>query len=343
MKSGALILSTLVSLSGASPLEPRQLLDFGLLDAAPQPSTYSVPLDATPFTVSYDLPAATEAAIANPLPVEVVGKRGLDTRTSDACTSLNKGSGPVPAPDTPEAFLAYSGFADAANSAPVPDGYVQTFKNLKGSNSAYGYSGFSTLESYDTAECARRCNNVDSCSGFNIYFERDPSIVPGDGCTNPDSTTEIKCVYWGGYISADNANNVGQWRSDFHVVIAGSNGYMQTQVPDIPGFDGVYLGNASINAPLNCLGQDTYMGAKIFTQSFFDPSLCAAACKSQNEYNVAHPPQTGSPKICRFFVTYMSEINGSPEGQYCAMYTQAWDKSYATNDVSFSRLYIPCC
>ncbi|KAI0397632.1 hypothetical protein F5Y17DRAFT_318901 [Xylariaceae sp. FL0594] len=337
MKATTVLLSTAASLVGATPLEPRQVLDFAVLDAAPDPPTYSVPLEATPFTVAYDLPSATQAAINAPLFTQAtVSKRDLEmltARTSDACSPLAAGAGPIPAPDTAEAFLAYGSFADAANSAPVPSGYHQTFQNLQASNNAYGYSGFSTLDTYDTAECARRCNNVNSCSAFNIYFERDPSTVPGAGCEDPASTTVIKCVYWGGYISADNANNNGQYREQFHVVIAGSNGYVKNTVPNVPGYTGVYLGNASINAPLNCLGQDTYMGVKIFTTSFFDPSLCAAACVSQNEYNVAHPPQDGTaPKICKFFVTYLSERNGSPEGQICAMYTQAWDKSYATND-----------
>jgi hypothetical protein len=331
MKTNTLILNTLVSLAGASPLEPRQLLDFALLDAAPPPPSYTMAFGPSQ-TVVYDLAAATEEAVATPLPVAVVGKRGLEART--ACQAQQLGKGPVPDPDTSEAFLAYADFATTANSASVPGGYYQTFQNLNASNSAYGYSGFSTLDSYDTAECARRCNNVDSCSAFNIYFERDPVVEPGTGCENPDSHTEIKCVYWGGYISAANADNVGQWRADFHVVIAGSNGYVKNAVKPIDGYDGVALGNKAINAPLNCLGQDTYMGVKIFTTSFYDPSLCAAACESQNEYNIAHPPSEGTVKICRFFVTYLSEVNGRPEGQICAMYTQAWHKSYATNDVS---------
>ncbi|GAW23221.1 hypothetical protein ANO14919_127720 [Xylariales sp. No.14919] len=332
MKSNTLIIKTLVSLAGASPLQPRQLLNFAALDAAPQPTLHTPSIEEKPHTVSYDLVAATQAAVANPLPVEAVAKRSLDARTDDSCTPLERGAGPVPIPDTPEAFLAYPDFSSAANSAPVPTGYYLTFQNLNGSNSAYGYSGYSTLDSYDTAECARRCNNVDSCLAFNIYFERDPSLVPGSVCPDPPSNTVIKCVYWGGYISASNANNEGQWRDQFHVVIAGSNGYMKNQVAELPGWNGVSLGNAAINAPLNCLGQDTYMGSKIFTTSYFDVGLCAAACVSQNEYNTAHPPDTGAPKLCRFFVTFLSERNGSPEGQYCAMYTQSWDSSYATND-----------
>ncbi|KAI0111186.1 hypothetical protein GGR51DRAFT_557591 [Nemania sp. FL0031] len=332
MKSRTLILNGLVSLAGASPLQPRQLLDFDLLDSAPKPSVHTISIGEQPHTVHYDLPAATQAAVADPLPVEAITKRGLAARTDDSCTSLAAGAGPVPNPDTADAFLAYDAFSTAAKTAAVPSGYFRTFENLQASNNAYGYSGYSTLESYDTAECARRCDNVNSCSGFNIYFERDPSIVPAASCPDPLSTTVIKCVYWGGHISADNANNYGQWREQFHVVIAGSNGYMKNGPVTIPGWSGEALGDASINAPLNCLGQDTYMGAKIFTTSFFDVGLCAAACTSQNEYNLAHPPSVGSPKICNFFVTYLSEVNGSPEGQYCAMYTQYWDSSYATND-----------
>jgi len=58
-------------------------------------------------------------------------------------------------------------------------------------------------------------------------FERDPIVVPGtgSGCTNPGSTTNIKCALFGTNVTAAAAINVGQYRSSFHVVIAGSNGY----------------------------------------------------------------------------------------------------------------------
>ncbi|KAI0975929.1 hypothetical protein F4678DRAFT_287125 [Xylaria arbuscula] len=331
MKSNTLILSSLASLAGASPVQPRQLLDFALLDSAPAPSVHSVAFDEPPSTVTYNLPAATQAAIATPLPVEAANKRSLDAR-DNACSPQPLGSGLTPSPDTASEFLTSVDFSVEAQGAVTPNGYYRTFFDLKASNSAYGYSGYSTLESYDTAECARRCDNINSCLGFNIYFERDPVVNPGPGCTKPDSTTNIKCVYWGGYISTANANNAGQWREDFEVVIAGSNGYMKSNLAPISGYTGVSLGNYAINAPLNCLGQDTFMGSKIFTTSYYDVGLCAAACQSQNEYNTAHPPSTGSPKICKFFVTYLSERNGSPEGQICSLYTQPWDTSYATND-----------
>ena len=338
MKPNALLATTLVSLAGASPLQSRQLLDLALIDSAPEPSIYSPSIDEKPHVVEFDLSAATAAATASPLPVEATTeKRGLEGRTSDACSPIfPRGTGPSPTPDTAEAFLAYTDFETAAISADVPDNYVRTFQNLKASSSAYGYSGFSYLDSYDTQECARRCNNVDSCLGFNIYFERDPQAVPGPGCEDPSSMTMVKCVYWGGYLTAENAGNTGFTTEDFKVVIVGSNGYMKTQVPAVSGYDGVALGNVAINAPLNCNNEDTYMGSKIFTTSFYDPGLCAAACESQNEYNTAHPPATGEPKICKFFVTFLAEKNGAPEGQMCVMYTQNWDTSYATNDVSYT-------
>lgn len=60
-------------------------------------------------------------------------------------------------------------------------------------------------------------------------FERDPSVNPDSpNCSNPNSTINIKCVYWGGAVTAGNANNFGQWRDEFQVLIAGSNGYVNT-------------------------------------------------------------------------------------------------------------------
>lgn len=106
---------------------------------------------------------------------------------------------------------------------------------------------------------------------------------------------------------------------------------MKSRVPAVAGYTGVALGDATINAPLDCNGMDTYMGAKVFTTSFFDPKLCTAACEAQNKYNLAHPPAGKAPKLCKFVTTYLSAKNGQPQGQYCAMYTQPWDKSLAKN------------
>ena len=60
---------------------------------------------------------------------------------------------------------------------------------------------------------------INGCMSFNTYFERDPSLEPGSGCTDPASVTMIKCVFWGGPVSASNANNYGQYRSKFQLVL----------------------------------------------------------------------------------------------------------------------------
>jgi hypothetical protein len=328
-------LAALLTAAQGSPLQERQLLNITEIEDAPKPTKASVPIGVVSDLVEYDLPAATQSATQRPLPM-VTGAEKRDVLARSACDPQPTGAGPVPSPDTASAFMALSAFAATASAAPVPSGYTQTFKNLQGSSQAYGYMGFTLLDSYDTETCAAKCNSITGCVGINVYFERDPSLEPGDGCNNPPSTTAIKCVFWGGYLSAAGATNTGQWRSGFQVIIAGSNAYMSNTVKQLDGFTGAALGNAAINAPLDCNGADTYMGVKTFSNSYFDPSLCAAACVSQNVYNTEHPTQNRAPDLCRFFTTYMISKNGVPQGQYCAMYTEPWSTEYATNVVSIS-------
>lgn len=90
------------------------------------------------------------------------------------------------------------------------------------------------------------------------------------------------------------------------------------------------IGQAAINAPLDCNGVDTYMGAKLYTTPF-STAFCAAACSAQSVYNVAHPPASGNPRTCQFFNTYELYKDGVYQGQYCSMYTETWNTTYATN------------
>lgn len=73
------------------------------------------------------------------------------------------------------------------------------------------------------------------------------------------------------------------------------------------------------------------MGFKLFTDGVFDAAKCSAACDAQSKYNLQHPPKTGSPQICRFFNTYILFKNNVAQGQYCSLYSQPWNSSYATN------------
>jgi len=111
----------------------------------------------------------------------------------------------------------------------------------------------------------------------------------------------IKCVYYGGPVTAASATNVGQWRRDFHVVIAGSNGYVNNSISTPAGYQGaVSLGNGAINAPLDCASHNTYMGVKIFTTGAFSAEKCAAACSATSDYARRHPPSNGAaPMTCQ--------------------------------------------
>ena len=180
--------------------------------------------------------------------------------------------------------------------------------------------------------CADACDSEKYCRGFNIYFERDPSVDPGSNCPNLSSTTNIKCSLYGYPVALKAATNMGQWRQDFQIVIAGSNGYSKTDkaLPTVDDFETPTTLLAAINAPLDN-GYDTYNGMRLFNDNPFDPALCAAACKAQTEYDMAHPNSDGTYKPCNFFATYILTKNGVPLGTYCSLYTRSWDSSYATN------------
>ncbi|KAH0380250.1 glycoside hydrolase, partial [Aureobasidium melanogenum] len=326
----------------AAALPAPQLIDLNMVIAQPNISytttassvTYDVTSLAAQATDDITSVSVDVSAIATQTPLAVIEKRSACAPqptgvTGDYAPPTNT------ADDTVAAFAANTAFAVAASSAPTPSGYSNTFTNLNASNNAYGYLGYTTLSSYDSQKCASKCNAINGCMSFNLYFERDPSVDPGTGCSNPSSVTMIKCVFWGGPVSSSNANNYGQWRNQFQVAIAGSNGYMNNTLEVPAGFGNVqYLNNAAINAPLDHEGYDTYMGSRIFNQGPFNASLCAAHCQAQNAYNTAHPPNNGAPvKLCNFFNTYILYLNktSNVQGQYCALYTEAWDPSYATN------------
>lgn len=245
--------------------------------------------------------------------------------------------------DTHSAFQSDAAIASAASSAPVPAGYSQNFANLQGASSAYAYMGYSVITTgYDTAKCASKCDAIDGCLAFNIYFERDPTVEPSTGCEDPPAFANIKCSFWGGAVDSNTATNTGQWRSSFQVGIAGSNGYTSLKIgAPIAGWDVPQkLDNAAMNAPLrDCAGTWTYLGYKIFQSGPYDPRLCSAACDAQTAYNVAHPPSSGKAPKCAAFGTYALSVTNKTgtyqQGQMCTMYTSFWDKQYAINTVAY--------
>ncbi|KAK8093436.1 hypothetical protein PG997_000121 [Apiospora hydei] len=291
-----------------------------------------VPTETAPPDTDATIPTASISA-----PSSILGAAPtLKLPRRDApCAPQPTGYGPVPSPDTADSFLAYPAFSAAASNAPVPSNYAKTFINTQSSSSSYGYLGFTVLKSYDPEACASQCDTINGCSAINIYFERDPIRNPDDNlCRNPRSTTVIKCVFWGGPVDEGSDKHLGGWIAQFHVVMAGSNGYVKKKFGAVPGYTDPLNGtavDAAINAPPDCTGANTFMGAKVFTSGPFDVGLCAAACEAQTAYNLQYPPASGAPLTCQLFNTYMLMRDGMAVGQYCAMYTQYWDHSHMTN------------
>ncbi|KAF2717843.1 hypothetical protein K431DRAFT_232193, partial [Polychaeton citri CBS 116435] len=319
-----------------------QDIDLDMVAAAPDP-TYTISVGVPAQTVTYDIPSiVSEATDVSSMTVDPdnvatdapAGDR-MVRRGNCAAQPTGASGAPSYSPDSASAFASQTSFGDIASAAPTPSGYDQTFVNLAGSNNAYGYLGFTTLSTYDTKTCAQKCDKINGCMAVNIYFERDPSLDPGANCPDPASATMIKCVFWGGPVDSSNAVNKGQWRQNFQVLIAGSNGYVNKTLATPAGYKpAVYLGNAAINAPYDSQGYNSFMGSTIFTSGPFNSSLCADYCNAQNKYNRAHPPTDGSPvQTCQFFNTYILYVNkpANSQGQYCAIYSEAWPTSYATN------------
>jgi len=214
---------------------------------------------------------------------------------------------------------------------PTPQGYQVSFKNLKAAVNANSYMGLYTLKTYDTIKCQQLCDAANLCTAFNMYFERDPTVDPGDACPNPPSFTNIKCTLWGSGVTTEAAVNAGQYRIQFQVVIAGSNGYTKNLPPAAQsGFDGPTGLGGAINAPLNAAGKNTYIGVKYFP-GVYDAGKCSAACSANTAYNHRHPRSDGTYDACNFFNAYLISINNVPDGTYCSLYTQSWGKQYSTN------------
>jgi hypothetical protein len=146
-----------------------------------------------------------------------------------ACVPQPTGISHTSTPDSAAGFVSDSYYHDQALSASTPSGWVRAFTGLNASNSADTCLGFTLLPSYDVQACASRCATLPSCDSINIYFERDPSTsIDNSTCTNPAGVTNVKCVFWKGAVGVLNANNFGQKRAEFQVVVAGSSGYMKS-------------------------------------------------------------------------------------------------------------------
>ncbi|KAK6003873.1 hypothetical protein QM012_008723 [Aureobasidium pullulans] len=337
MRCSALALPAIVANLVAALPRPQEI-DLDMVIAAPAP-TYTVIPGSSAQIVTYDtssiLAAVTAAAssvsiavtnVATATSVANVKRSACDPQATGVYTYQT---------DSPSAFSADPRWASLASNAPVPTGYVQTQTNANGANIAYGYLGYHNLESYDTNACANFCTTTLGCMAFNVYIQRDASLEPAPACSSPSSVIYAICALWGSPLSSDSATNTGSMREQFEVVVAGSNAYQNNTLIVPAGFSmNDALGDAALTAPYDGQGYNTFMGSTIFTKGTFSIQACADYCAAQTAYNVKHPASDGSPpRICAFFNTYMLYLNNAstPQGQYCTLYTEVWNSSYATN------------
>lgn len=329
------------ALSGLAAALPQNI-NISAAKAVAVPDTLGPAPQEAPESSNYDQTAAqTEVT-------ETVSNQGAITKTrkrSDTCSAVEAGgAGPVPGDGSVAAYTASDSILSTnAQSASTPSGYTQSFSDLSASTQQIGYLTYKNIDSgsYDVDACATFCDSETFCLGFNIYYERDPKYTPDSSCTNPAPQTNVKCALYGYPVSAATATNQGQYREQFQVVIAGSNGYSKAAVGTCKGAPSV----ADFNAPTNLPGAiqaplitkdgqsyDTYNGMRLFNDNPYDPSLCAAACEAQTAFDKEHlVDSNGEYKPCNFFTSYILTDNDVPLGTYCALYTQSWDSSYATN------------
>jgi len=337
------IILGLAALAAASPVASPQLLDLDFIAAQGPAPTPIIAIGQTAQVITFDatsaasaaVAAVTQAAAADATVTAAVNKRN-NIAARSACDPLALGSGPTPSNDTPSKWLAMPNWAAAASAAPLVSGYDVSFINQQGANNANGYLGYYTMKSYDVAQCASKCDAASGCAAFNVYFERGPVVIPGDGCPNPNSTTTIKCVLWGGPVTIANAVNRGQWQDEFQVLTAGNNGYVNHNIDDVPGYSSAeYLGNAAINSPSSA---NSHLGFVLFSDgSPFDAGRCAAACTAKTQMIQAAAADNSTAQACNFFNTYILSNNSMPIGQSCSMYDRAWPNSYATNNGQYDQ------
>jgi len=83
-------------------------------------------------------------------------------------TAQPTGYGPATSPDTPAAFAGNPVYGQVARAAQAPAGYTEDYMDLNASSIAYGYLGYTTLQSYDTSACAAKCDAIKDCQSIDI-------------------------------------------------------------------------------------------------------------------------------------------------------------------------------
>jgi hypothetical protein len=147
--------------------------------------------------------------------------------------------------------------------------------------------------------------------------------APGAACPNPASTTRIKCDLWKGALTEGATKNEGHFQNDFQVVIAGSNSYVKDIASDsapftAPGFKvETYSTGGAIEAVIDCNGNNTYLGDKMWYDGKLEIERCTAICATDDR--------------CHFINTFIERQHNAPAVQHCSLYSVRWPEAYATN------------
>ncbi|WPH00365.1 Hypothetical protein R9X50_00319200 [Acrodontium crateriforme] len=331
--------------TGSSSKPPGPSSSHPASSSAPgysSPPTYSSgPVTSAP--PSSTIPASSTGTVSSTSACPTTPEAGTYCgfiNPEDPCSPQPDGYGPKVSPDTPDAFESYYQFHAQALGAVTPYGYESVFKDLNGSVTQNSYLTFYTLHSYNVSQCASLCDNTDLCTAFNIYVERDPSVNPsnndstaptvwGYDCPNPPSITNYKCSLWGSDVSAASATNYGEYREQFHVVIAGSNGYNKgTYTPPPPPNYGkpTSCPNGAVNE-----GSNEWMGSRFFPGPY-DIGMCALYAEAQRQENRAYAKSKNHKSYTpvNMFNSYCVYQGGVAKGTYCALFSKDLGPEKAT-------------
>jgi hypothetical protein len=302
-----------------------QQMDVAAVAAAPAPAMTEAPVGASnQGTVQYDPAAKADAisAAARPTAAETakIKRHGGD------CAPEPKGSAPDTIPDTDKAFQANPFFHGVANIYPpvIPSGhsyYVEKFRDLNASTQQNSYLTYYQIDRYSVPDCANKCDQVELCTAFNIYVERNPSIDAGPACPNPKSVSRYKCALYGSSISRETATNDGQYRANFHVVITGSNGYDRSNWAPAPLIDGFAKAENLSGQTITLAKKSFYLGAEFFSGPY-DPHLCSWYATAQTLANKLDAKAKGykSYQPANLFNAYCVYKNKKAQGTYCSIF-----------------------
>ena len=163
---------------------------LGAVAAAPQVINIEAALSVpTPTVLGPELAAASpnpvtyNPVVASASAAAVIVTEGVDKR--DGCAVQPGGAGPVPGDGSVAAYTdSTNALRTNAQGASTPAGYTQSFKDKTASSQQIGYLTYKNIDSgnYDVQACADFCDSEKYCLGFNIYYERDPSVDPAAAC-----------------------------------------------------------------------------------------------------------------------------------------------------------------